>query len=200
MRSLARRALLAVSLMAAVTATAGPASASDFVPEGVFVPVGLTVAGATHGKGSGFVLGAEASAVYFNGAWIGGYLDAARDFGAEELRISTGPELGFGPIGADFGYVAAVDDDGGYRHGYVARGLLTISLAAVYGRYVTLFGGDAPPERFAEIGMMFKFPIPAYTPKRVEPAAVERDAAAKQEPVAKPVASDPPPDKPVAAP
>src|SRR5262245_42288122 len=142
MRSLAHRALLAVSLSAAVTATAGSASASDFIPEGVFVPVGLSVAGATHGHGSGFVLGAEASAVYFNGAWVGGYLDAARDFGAEAFRISTGPEIGLGPLGADFGYVAAVADDGSYRHGYAARGLLTISVAAVYGRYVTLFSGD----------------------------------------------------------
>ena len=199
MRPLPRRALLAVSLIAATTATAR-ASASDFIPEGVFVPVGLTVAGATHGQGSGVVLGAEASAVYFRGAWVGGYLDALRDFGADRFRFSTGPEIGFGPIGADFGYVAALDDAGGYRHGFAARGLLTVSLVAVYGRYVTLFGNDAPTERFAEIGALFKFPIPVHTPKRVRPERRPSDAVVKQEPPAKPVATDPPPDKPVAAP
>lgn len=190
----ARSLLLSLPLVALLSS--GEARASDF--EGVFVPVGANVGGSMRtGDGGGLVLGAEASVVYFNGAWVGAYADALWDFGPSELRHSIGPEIGLGPLGVDFGYLGAVRD-GNYRPGYAARGMLTIALLSVYGRYGHVFG-EPRNEEFAEVGVLLKVPIPVGShgrPPRPPPPPPRADSVAvpvPPEPAAppKPVAGDP---------
>ena len=130
---------------------------------GWYLPVGVPIGVALHDDGPpGFVLGAEVSLAHMNRdlLWAGLYADAVRDFAADEYRISLGPELGSEWYGIDAGYVFATGD-GGQRHGFAVRPILTGALAAVYTRYEHIFGDRA--ENLLEIGLLFKFPIPVST-------------------------------------
>lgn len=145
---------------AAVLLLACPAAADPRVHDILYLPVGANLGAAIHpGLRSGFLFGAEASLVYpvSSGLWYGGYVDALGDTGARAFRWSTGPELGFGFVGLDGGYLGQAGK-AGYSHGVTARGLLTLGLVAVYGRWGHLFG-DTGAENFAEVGALLKFPI-----------------------------------------
>ena len=207
-----RRCLTAASLALAVAIAARDAS-SDAVPgvrPGWFAPVGVTLGGSLHHEvPGGFLLGAEGSVVNWNqvedGVWVGGFADALWDFGAEQARISIGPEVGFGPFGIDIGYVAAIDGD--YHHGIGGRAIFTLSLVAFYFRLGKVF--DTAEPDYKELGALIKLPIPIYQedrrprPERWEPspAAVAGDAGAPPPPPPPPaappqgVATDPPPQQ-----
>lgn len=84
---------------------AQPQKHRSLLGSGLFLNMGGSVAVAGHKDAStSATVGAEVSLVAFNdGPWSGGYLDARYDFGAEEGRISVGPELGYAMFGLDAG-------------------------------------------------------------------------------------------------
>lgn len=127
---------------------------------GVYAPFGLVTGAALHGsRSNGFVLGAEASLVYFHGArsplWVGLYADGSRDLGPRVFRASFGPEIGWGFLGLDGGLAL---EQGGLR-AVVARALFTVGLVSAFvrvGRYV----GEAPERGYTELGLLLKWPLP----------------------------------------
>jgi hypothetical protein len=192
-----RRLLAAVAAATVALAAAGEARAGGFDLNGIWAPVGLELGGSFNGQDrGGFFVGPEVSVVYFSdGVWAGGFADATWDFGSEQLRHAIGPELGFGPFGVDFGYLGVLQD-GDYRPGYAARGMLTFSVISVYGRYGHVFD-DAPIPTFGEVGVLLKLPIPVKMDPRPPPPPPERpDGVAVPIPdgeVAVPEPSPPPP-------
>ena len=149
-------AAVAVLLVAAghARADAGPKIAD----KALYLPVGLSVGGAFHHENKGLTLGAEASLAHWReGWWMGLYSDILHDFGNERTRLSIGPEFGYGFFGIDGGLLTQLGDDKLYT-GYQVRGLLTMSVIALYGR-----GGYLPShpteQGFAEFGVLFKIPI-----------------------------------------
>lgn len=205
-----RTILPAVGAAALALAAAGEARASGFDIDGVWAPVGVELGGSFNGQDrGGFFVGPEVSVVYFqHGIWAGGFADATWDFGSEQLRHAIGPELGFGPFGVDFGYLGVLQD-GAYRPGYAARGMLTLSLITVYGRYGHVFD-DAPIPSFGEVGVLLKVPIPVAIERSYPPppppnpwgveAATPEGEVAVPEPrtppssTAAPTFAEPPPD------
>jgi hypothetical protein len=164
------RLLAAIVAAALALAAAGEARASGwFDPNGVWAPVGLELGGSFNGQDrGGFFIGPEASVVYFSdGVWAGGFADAVWDFGSDQFRHAIGPELGFGPLGVDFAYLGVLED-GDYRPGYAARGMITFSVLAVYGRYGHVFD-NAPIPTFGEVGVLLKLPLPVKLEPRVRP-------------------------------
>jgi hypothetical protein len=128
-------------------------------PRGWFGMVGANFAfNFSREPGSGFAFGAEGSVARITPElfWAGAYLDALFAVEAEELRLSIGPELGYGFAGFDVGYVLAL---GGRpaQHGVAVRPLLTFGIAAIYFRSIWLFGTDA--DWSGEVGLLLKAPI-----------------------------------------
>lgn len=127
-------------------------------PEGVFLPLGASVAAASHPSSpTALALGAEASVVAFPvgpAMWAGGYADLLYEFRNDRTRASFGPELGFTLIGVDGGVVVQSSANGTHWGG-VVRPMLTIGLLSVFAR----FGWLEDDERFVEIGALAKFPI-----------------------------------------
>ena len=127
-----------------------------FFPLGLVLGAGLEVEDELR---SGFLLGVEASAVYWNvgetGVWLGGYFDTLWDFGRDEARLSLGPELGWKSLGFDGGYLLALGEDGEVHHGGAARLVVSLAFVAVYVRYDVLVG--APD--VAEVGVLLKYPL-----------------------------------------
>ncbi|MFH1621447.1 MAG: hypothetical protein ABIB04_05200 [Patescibacteria group bacterium] len=108
----------------------------------------------------GLAFGAEISATYFFGGfagfgpWTGGYLNMLYDTGTESTRSSVGPEIGWGPVGMDGGYV--LDLAGGTaRHGVQIRGVFSLSIIQGFVRfgYIQEYGPDIAG------GMLFKYPL-----------------------------------------
>jgi hypothetical protein len=121
---------------------------------GLYLPVGLST-GAVFDHHAGFDLGAEVSMAYLwrSLLWLGAYADASRNLTAGTWRMSAGPELGYGVVGVDGGYLV---ERGGQarRRGFAARvllGGLPVALACRAG----MLGGDA----FAEVGLLLKWPL-----------------------------------------
>lgn len=119
------------------------------------VPGVFFLPGASIGSGwniddeQGLTFGVEASATYFFGGpagfgfWTGGYLNTLYDTGTEGTRSSIGPEIGWGPVGIDSGYV--LDLAGGtVRHGFQTRGVLSLSIIQAFVRfgYLQDYGAD----------------------------------------------------------
>ena len=192
----------AVALLAAAAVSLLPRhAASDAIPGGStpgwYAPVGVTLGGSLHHNvPGGFLLGAEGSIVSWNvvddAVWAGGFADALWDFGAEEARISIGPEIGWGPFGIDVGYVAAISDD--YHHGIAGRAIFTLSLAAFYFRLGKVFDTNEP--NYKEIGALIKLPIPIERGLRDPVPPREPDAIAGDAGVAVPAPPPPPPAPP----
>ncbi len=175
-------------LLGAATALVAPPIAADAGPP---VPQGWTLLFGANGgysmhpeHGNGAVLGAEVSAPYLakSGLWFGAYADALHDFGPRRQRLSLGPELGFGFFGVDGGPLLELAD-GATRTGFTIRGLLTLGVIGLYGRYGTLGGAD--PERgFGEVGLLIK----AFTPLSDQPT---RGPRRYEEPARSPSNRDP---------
>jgi hypothetical protein len=132
------------------------------------MPVGVNVGYGINRDPSpnGFLFGGEASLVYFNRfRWIGGYADVIRDFGADQTRVSFGPEVGYGPFGLDAGFLA-----GDKGTGYVARATFSLVVFHLYGRFGHAVDRE---ETFGELGLLVKYPTPLATwsdrPRRAEP-------------------------------
>lgn len=127
-------------------------------PQGWFLPVGLSVAGAAHPTSpTALAVGAEASVVAFpvaEGNWVGAYVDAVHELDNDLTRVSIGPEFGFVLIGVDGGFVVQRSERGTHYGGAV-RPMLSFSFLTVYGRW----GWLSDDERFREIGVLLKFPI-----------------------------------------
>jgi hypothetical protein len=207
---------LAMAISALALSMGAPRrAASDAMPPaapGWYVPVGINLGGSLHHDvPGGFLLGGEVSVVNRNQAsqavWVGGYADGLWDFGADHARISIGPEIGYGPLGFDLGYVAAVGRDDGYHHGIAGRGVVTLSLVAFYVRVGKIF--DIEEEAYGEIGALIKLPLPLYTergdprPPHLEPSPVHDAGVASPVVEERPpagVATDPPPTQQFAEP
>lgn len=131
---------------------------------GLYLPIGATAAGAYRSDDtSGLALGGEASLVSLGavgppGTWLGGYADARWDFGADALLHSVGPQFGIAMLGLDLGYLGEASG-GRYRPGFTARGLLTIGILSLFGRYGRLYGeAGQDDEDVAEFGVLAKIP------------------------------------------
>jgi hypothetical protein len=165
----------ALALAVAATLPAGPAAADGGpkVDPGWYLPFGITLGAALHpALAHGFFLGGEVSGVYFSrrALWAGGYADVLYDWGSDALRWTAGPELGWGPFGIDFGYLGQ-RREGAVAHGIAGRGLFTVGVVGIYGR-VGWLPGAAGEERFAEVGLLIKFPaLLKKAPRRPRPAA-----------------------------
>ena len=129
---------------------------------GWYAPSGILLGASLHGQRSnGFVIGVEQSLVYQRGpraSWWGGlHGEAAYDFGASWTRLSFGPEVGYGIVGLDGGFVRVLRNHEPDASGLQGRVLVTMGIAAVYGRLGVLYG-SAEPERFGEVGLLLKWP------------------------------------------
>lgn len=198
MPTLAVAALIALVFVAVASSPVpARADAGPKITSGWYLPFGFALGLSIHGPNvsNGFFLGGEVSYVYLDverGFWIGGYVDSLYDFGAEVGRFSVGPEIGYGVFGVDFGYLAQFGD--GYRHGTSVRVVLTMAIAAIYGRWGHVFG-DVAEHDFGELGFLIKVPIPID----VEPVRRPRPGPqppvqpqTQQEPQAAPVPVTPP--------
>lgn len=123
-----------------------------------YIPTGLNVGG-TAGLGdrdSGFLLGAEISAVYLFGMpWAGVWADALYAFGVDRPRVSVGVEAGWFIFGVELGYTAELGSDGpvhGFRTGFVITG-------GVVGAYVRWRHAPAIDGDDVEAGVLVKWPF-----------------------------------------
>ncbi|MBK9001790.1 MAG: hypothetical protein IPM35_39205 [Myxococcales bacterium] len=127
-------------------------------PEGLFLPVGLGVAGAAHPNlPTALSFGAEASVVAFpvgHGNWVGAYSDLYLEPKNELTRASLGLEAGFIFIGVDGGLLMQASENGTHWGG-VVRPMFTLGFLSVFARWGWLKGD----EDFREIGCLVKFPI-----------------------------------------
>ncbi|MBI2892870.1 MAG: hypothetical protein HYY06_04910 [Deltaproteobacteria bacterium] len=157
------------SLAALSSGLATEAGADSLPDPGLFAPAGINLGYATHpGRSDSGVVGVEASLVWFDGFWVGGYVDALYEPANGRTRLGIGPEIGFSIFGLDFGAVA---DLGGSETlwGYAIRGMLTIGYAAIYARYVNV-SGDPDESGFGELGVLVKWPLRIIRrPRPVEP-------------------------------
>ena len=160
-------AMMSVLACAFGVAGVAQADAGPKIRSGWYGPVGFNFGGAIHGEGvsNGFLLGAEGSLVHFDasdlGLWVGGYVDALGDFGADALRASIGPEIGYRLVGVDAGYVLDVSPLG-VHHGICVRPVVTVAIFALYGRFGYLFTREEAPT-FGEIGLLVKIPLDVAT-------------------------------------
>jgi hypothetical protein len=165
-----RSPALALLVLLAGSTTARDARAwGESRLRGVYAPAGLVLGASQHPQQkNGLILGGEQSLVFYAGTkrdtWIGLYADFLRDLGPGRTRLGLGPELGWGILGFDGGFVA---EFGGRRTftGIEARVLVTFSVLAVFGRTGHLFGG-APEPAFFETGLLLKFPFALSTNER----------------------------------
>lgn len=176
-------------LLGVATALVAPSLAADAgppVPRGWVLTFGANGGYSMHPeRANGAVLGAEVSAPYLasSGLWFGAYADALHDFGPRRQRLSFGPELGFAVFGVDGGPLLELAD-GATRTGFTLRGVLTLGVLGLYGRYGYLDGAD--PERgFGEIGLLIK----AFTPLSEQP---RRGAPPRDREPTRPGATDAP--------
>jgi hypothetical protein len=160
-----------------------PSLLATWMRPGLYLPIGVSAAGAYGSDDqSGLALGAEASLVSLGlvgpgGTWLGGYTDACWDFGADAFRHSAGPQLGIAMLGLDLGYLGEVRD-GQYRPGFTARGLVTMGILSLFGRYGRLYGGAGrDDEDVAEFGVLAKFPLLLGGPSTLA-SEPEREASA----------------------
>ena len=146
-----------ISLAAMLVAPTLGADAGPRIPKGWVLTFGANGGFSMHPERSnGAVLGAEVSAPYLadSGFWFGAYADTLHDFGPGWQRFSFGPEAGFAIFGVDGGLLAELAD-GTMRKGYTIRGVLTLGVLGLYGRYGSL-GGPDPERGFGEIGLLMK--------------------------------------------
>lgn len=128
-------------------------------PEGLFLPVGVGFASASHPDSpTAFAFGAEASVVAFpigHANWLGAYADVFHESKNDRTRASLGLEAGFTFIGVDGGLVMQVSDDGTHWGG-VVRPMFTVAFLTLFGRW----GWFARDEDFRELGVLVKLPFP----------------------------------------
>ena len=168
--------LMSLLTVALIFPTRLHADAGPWISSGWYLPVGLNLGAGIHPDlNHGFVLGGEISAAYLssrNGVWGGLYVDGVWDWGSDTTRVSFGGEVGFAFIGLDMGYLWDIGPGWDHRQGLSLRGLLTISIVTITGRWGHLFSGDPVERDFGEVGILIKFPIflteggRAYRPRR----------------------------------
>ena len=73
------------------------------------------------------------------------------------VGFSLGPEVGFGPVGLDGGYLVEISGSG-HRQGFAVRPMLTASWVSITGRVGYLTGHGAQ-EVFGEAGLLFEVPV-----------------------------------------
>lgn len=127
---------------------------------GWYAPAGVVIGASQHpAQSNGLVLGVEQSLVHQRGpraGWWGGlYADLLRDFGSSTTRFSAGPELGYGLIGVDGGFVTFLQ--GSADRGVQGRLLFSLGVLSLYGRAGWLPTGAHPS--FTEVGLLIKWPI-----------------------------------------
>jgi hypothetical protein len=97
---------------------------------------GLTGGGSFGSPGAGGFVGGELSVAWLKELWWGGiYADGAYDFGHGAGTFTAGPEVGWGPIGLDGGAGLRLGLKDEPEVGFVGRGMITLGLFAVFGRY-----------------------------------------------------------------
>jgi hypothetical protein len=151
------------------------ATGSEELPGGWFVLPGINLSASKMGRHldhDGFVdsdfapvAGFEVSFVhgqlnhYFTWSrrdvWMGGYVDAVRDFGSERFRVSVGPELAMMFFGFDVAFVAEPGGDE-TRYGINGRVFLALAYASLYLRKGYFPTGN---EAYDEFGLLLKLPI-----------------------------------------
>jgi len=148
-------AALAAALAAGTARADGPVLTGWYAPSGVALGASLHEAP----RSNGLVLGVEQSLVYQRGRragfWGGLWGEALYDFGPGRGRLSLGPELGYGVVGIDGGFLAVLRGpraDAGVQ----GRLLLTMGVAAAYGRVGSVLGDEH--YRFGEVGILLKWP------------------------------------------
>lgn len=155
---------IAAIVVVFVLVVPGVADASDEVqepPRGWYLLVGGPIAFTNTTAAPALVaVGAEASLACWacTGAptWAGGYADIVHDFGAEQTRISVGPELGLLIFGIDGGLLAAVERDA-TSLGLVGRITLSAAILHLYFRGGGTFGDHG--FGYIEAGLLWKAPF-----------------------------------------
>ena len=114
--------------------------------------------GAVGGEASGLWLRAPHDAAD-SLLWLGGYLEAVRDFGAHTERFSAGPEAGKGLFGVDAGPLVELPHGAaGTRVGATARLVERIGYTETYVRYNRYFDSRAGANG-VELGLLLKLPV-----------------------------------------
>jgi len=129
-------------------------------PEGAFVLAGAHLALALdRADGPELSVGGEVSFAHLSEDlfWTGGYLDGVYSTRSDEWRMSVGPEIGFGFLGLDAGYVLKLGGEHSTQHGIVVRPMLTAGVVTAFFRSAWLTGAHA--DWSGEIGILAKFPI-----------------------------------------
>ncbi len=86
--------------------------------------------------------------------WFGGYVDVARDFGADATRASLGPEIGRGVAGIDTGIVLERGD--ATRWGWRVRPALAMAAVSFYVGYTRFSSGT--DRNLIDVGVLLKWP------------------------------------------
>lgn len=165
-------ALLSPGGAHAQPAPAAPRPAPRVAPwlTGWYAPSGVAIGASIHPeRPNGLVVGLEQSLVYQVGpraSWWGGVsAEALYDFGPSWGRVAVGPELGYGIVGLDGGFLALWRGQHAAEGGVQGRLLVTIGVAAVYGRLATVWGDER--FSFGEAGVLLKWPWSLGGPPRL---------------------------------
>jgi len=129
-------------------------------PKGAFVLAGAHLSLAFgRAEGPEVGLGGEVSFAHLREDlfWTGGYLDGTYSTRSDEWRMSVGPEIGFGFLGLDAGYLLKLGGEHSTQHGFVVRPMLTAGVVTAFFRSAWLLGAHA--DWSAEIGLLLKWPF-----------------------------------------
>ena len=154
------RSAAVLSLVAALALARAPSARAEIAlspRSGWYLPVGAVIGESREGGHASLIAGAELSLVRLwaeRRLWAGIYSDGVWQRAPGVVRLSLGPEIGAGVVGADLGYVCEVGSS--IRQGLQLRGVLTLAFVGFYGRFVHLATDN---RNFAEFGVLLKLPF-----------------------------------------
>jgi hypothetical protein len=137
-----------------------PESGGTMQPEGAFVLAGAHLSLALdRADGPELSVGGEVSVAHLTADlfWAGSYLDGVYSTRSDEWRMSIGPEIGFGFLGLDAGYVLKLGGEHSTQHGIVVRPMLTAGVVTAFFRSAWLFGEHG--DWSGEVGILVKLSI-----------------------------------------
>jgi hypothetical protein len=168
-------ALLAALLLAG---HAGAHGRPKLPSRAVYISPGLTFGGTySFDLSTRPMLGGEVSAYYWrDGRYIGLFAEGLYDWSRSAARITVGPELGWGFVGLDGGYLADFSA-GGPHHGGSVRLFFSVGVVGLFVRYGAV--RDAPD--FVDFGLFIKAPMTVYREERASGRAPRTTAGSASE-------------------
>jgi hypothetical protein len=165
MTMLRRCSLTSLPLLAALllAGRAGADAGPKLPRRAVYISPGLAFGGTySFDLSTRPMLGGEVSAFYWHdGPYVGLFVEGLYDWSRSAARITVGPELGWGFVGLDGGYLADFSA-GGPHHGGSVRLYFSLGVVGLFVRYGAV--RDAPD--FVDFGIFLKAPMTVYREER----------------------------------